>query len=41
MKQYEGTLLQEVLTVPLSFIAFALLLWLAVVAGLVYLMIVI
>ena len=37
MKNYEGTVLQSFLTVPVSFVWFFLFVWIAVVAGLIYL----
>lgn len=41
MKNYEGTLLQSLLTVPITFVWFFLFLWIGIIAGLIYLGIVI
>lgn len=37
MEKYEGTLLQELLTVPIHFVWWFLFIWLAVISGLIYL----
>ena len=41
MKNYEGTVLQSLLTVPVNFVWLFLLVWIAAITGLIYLAIII